>query len=231
MSVQSLAAWLVDTLVYIANGGLVIGYALCDHAAQLAAIGAALVIALSFDRLVQREAVFAPARQAGGRPAERPAPRTAQALTGIALGLWLAATWAMGAPVPVIGAVMWWTGALILLIMPQQRWALLWTLKGYLILYSLAILGFRLLLWQAAALSPAQLAELLGGRQTAGQILAQNTATLATLGVWLLWVIVPVGYFAVFLQNLLAQPLALVGPRQSAQEIITLLRTRSGGAR
>lgn len=230
MTAQGLANGLVDLLVYLANGGLVIGYALWDHAAQLAAIGAALVIALTFDRLVQRETVFAPARQAGGRPAERPAPRTPQTLTGIALGLWLAATWAMGAPVPVIGAAMWWMGVLILLVMPQQRWALMWTLKGYLILYSLAVLGFRLLLWQASALTPAQLAELLGGTRTAGQILAQNTATLSTLGVWLLWVIVPVGYFALFLQNLLSQPMSLVGPRQSAQDILTLLRTRSGGA-
>lgn len=231
MTTDTVLIWLTDSLIYLANGGLAVLYFLADRAPHLAAIIAALLIAATFDRMAQQEAVFAPGRYGPGPVAPASTPRTAQTVTLVALGMWLAATWTFGPPVPFIGALMWAAGFLLLFIMPQQRWSLLWTMKGYLILYSLAILGFRLMLWQSAQLSPAELAEVFGGARSAGQVIAQNTGTLATIGTWLLWVIMPAGFFAVFLQNMVANQMNMVGPLQGAQDVIAALRTRGNQER
>ncbi len=221
-----LEVWLTDLVIYLANGLLTAGYWLGEQADRLAAVAAAVLIAATFDVLAQRDLAFAPDRYRGGAALATRPPRSAQALTLIALALWLAASWSFGPPVPAIGAVMWGGAAVFLLLMPQQRWSLLWTVKGYLILYSLAVLGYRFLLWQAARIAPGQLAAMLGGAQAAGQVVAQNTQTLTTIGAWLLWAILPAGYFALFLQNLLAQPLSLANPFQEARDVIAILRHR-----
>ena len=227
MDTQGLIHWLTDNAIYLANGVLAIGYFLGERAPHLAAGGVAALLALTFDRLAQQEVMYASQRYRTGQGVTiRTLPRTAQIMTAATLLLWLLATWSLGAPVPLIGAVMWAAGWGLLLIMPQQRWSLLWTMKGYLLLYSLTVIGFRLYLWQTAQLSPAQLAEVFGGAQSASQVLAQNTGTLRTLGAWLLWVIMPAGFFAIFLQNMIAQPMSLVGPFQGAQDVIAALRTR-----
>lgn len=153
-------------------------------------------------------------------------PRTAQAITGLAISLWLAATWSFQSFVPAIGAAMWVASLLALLVMPQQRWSLLWSSKAYLILYSVAVIGFRLYLWQSAQVSPQALAEVFGGSEPAARVLAQNTGTFAAIGSWLLWAILPAGYFALLLQNWLAQPMSVVGPLQGAQDVLATLRTR-----
>nr|MBP7691794.1 hypothetical protein [Anaerolineales bacterium] len=188
------------------------------------ALACALIIALTFDRLAQQAAVFAPGRY--NEPVAARRPRTAQATTLTAFSLWLAATLALGAPVPAIGALLWGLAVLALLIMPQQRWALLWSTKAGLIVYSLAVIGYRLFLWQAGQLSPADLASVFGGAQAAGQVLAQNLGTVRTIGAWLLWVILPAGYAWILIQNWAAQPMSIVGPWQGAQDVIAALRTR-----
>jgi hypothetical protein len=215
-----------DGLIFFANGALVLAYFLAERAAHLAAIAVALVIAATFDRLIQSQAVFAPRRYEDGAVRPSQAPRTAQVITGIAIGLWLAATWTFQSFVPAIGAAMWLASLLALLVMPQQRWSLLWSTKGYLILYSLAVIGFRLYLWQTARLSPQDLALVFGGAEPAARILAQNTGSFATVGSWLVWAILPAGYFALLLQNWLAQPMGVVGPMQGAEEVVRALRTR-----
>lgn len=219
-----LLAGLTDGLIYLANGGLVLAYLVGDHWAQWLALAFALTITLTFDRLAQEASVSAP-----GRYLERVAarqPRTAQATTLTTIALWLAATLAVGAPVPAIGAMLWGLAALALLIMPQQRWTLLWSTKAGLMVYSLAVIGYRLFLWQAGQLSPSDLAGVFGGTQAAGQVLAQNLGTVRTIGAWLLWVILPAGYAWLLIQNWAAQPMSLVGPWQGAQDVIAALRTR-----
>lgn len=223
--IQAWGNGFVDGLTYVANGGLALMYFLWERAPQLFAIAAALVLLVTFDRLAQQEAMYAPGRY-GGATKPTQIPRTAQTVTLVALGLWLIATWTYQTLVPLLGAVMWSALPIVLTMMPQQRWTLQWTMKGYLILYALAVIGFRVMLWQAGQLSPAQLAELLGGAQSAGHVIAQNTGTLATIGTWLLWVILPVGYFSIFLQNMMAQPMSMVNPLSGAQDVITTLRTR-----
>jgi hypothetical protein len=215
----------VDLCIYVANGLLVVLYFLLDHAPELVSVMAATFITLTFDRLAQRQAVFAPNRYGPGATPVSP-PRTAQATTGVALGLWLAASWSFGPPVPFIGALMWLMAALALLMMPQQRWSLLWTTKAGMVLYSLTVLGYRLYLWQASQLSPGELADVFGGTASAARLIAQNTGTFATIGSWLLWVVMPAGYCAVLIQNWVAQPMSLISPFAGAQDVLTALRAR-----
>jgi hypothetical protein len=217
---------LMDLLIYLTNGVLVTGYFLAERAAQLVALAVAIMIAATVDRLVQYQSVYAPQRYGSGAVKPSRVPRTAQAMTGVAFTLWIAATWSFQSLVPVIGAAMWAGSFVGLLIMPQQRWSLLWTTKAYLILYSLAVIGFRIYLGQTTQLPPEQLAQVLGESATASRILAQNAGAVASVGTWVLWVIMPAGFFGLLLQNWLAQPMALIGPVQGAQEVLTILRTR-----
>ena len=222
---SGLASGFVDLVTYVANGALATLYFLLDRAPHLLSIAAALLIALTFDRLMQQQAVFAPARYAG-RASKIKQPRTAQIITGAALALWLVSTWSFGPPVPYIGAAMWLTAFVALLIMPQQRWSLLWTTKAGIVLYSVTVLGFRLYLWQASQMSPSQLAEVFGSSTGAARIIAQNTGALAAVGSWLLWGIMPAGYVGVLIQNWAVQPMSLVGPLAGAKDVLTTLRTR-----
>ncbi len=221
-----LLRWVVDLVTYFANGVLATVYFLLERSPHLISIAMALLIGLTFDRLVQRQATFAPRRYETGAVAPSRTPRTAQVMTLFACGLWLVATWTFGSLVPFIGALMWAAAFAGLLIMPQQRWSLLWSTKAYLIIYSLAVVGFRAYLWQAGQLSPQQLAEVFGGASSASHIIAQNTGTFASVGSWLLWAIMPAGFFALLLQNWMAQPMALVGPFEGAQDVMRALRTR-----
>ncbi len=223
---SGLASGFVDLVTYVANGALATLYFLLDRAPHLLSVAAALLIALTFDRLMQQQAVFAPSRYDRRAANVRP-PRTAQITTGVALALWLAATWSFGPPVPTIGAAMWLTAALALLVMPQQRWSLLWTTKAGIVLYSLTVLGYRLYLWQASQMSPSQLADVFGSSTGAARIIAQNTGALAAVGSWLLWVIMPAGYVGVLIQNWAIQPMSLVGPLAGARDVLTTLRTRN----
>lgn len=222
--------WLVDLAVYVANGFLATVYFLFERAPHLVSVMAALVIALTFDRLAQERAVYAPSRYGKRQATDVSPPRAAQAATGFALALWLAATWAFGAPVPLIGAVMWLMALLGLFMMPQQRWSLLWSTKAGLITYSFAVLGYRLYLWYVSRVSPAQLADVFGGSASAAGVLAQNTGTVTTVGAWLLWVVLPAGYVYLFIQNWAAQPMSIVSPFAGAQDVIAALRTRGNEA-
>ena len=215
-----------DWLTYLANGLLVLGYFVAERLAYLIALSTAMIVVGTFDRLVQNQAVYAPSRYESGAVRPTRVPRTAQAITGLAIGLWLAATWSFQSLVPAIGAAMWVASLGALLVMPQQRWSLLWSTKAYLILYSVAVIGFRLYLWQSAQVSPQAMAEGFGGSEPAARVLAQNTGTFAAIGSWLLWAILPAGYFALLLQNWLAQPMSVVGPLQGAQDVLATLRTR-----
>ncbi len=222
-----LANWLVDIVLYTVNGGLVVVYGLVDYTPHLLSVGCAVFTMLTFDRWAQLQAVYAPQRYGAGKTMHVKQPRTAQIITSVALGLWLVATWALGAPVPIIGAVMWSMGLLALSIMPQQRWSLLWTTKAGLVFYSLAVIGFRFYLWYVSRLTPAQLAEVFSGKGNAAAALAQSTGPAMMVGAWLLWVILPVGYLTLLIQNWAAQPMSLVSPLAGVQDVITVIRSRS----
>jgi hypothetical protein len=216
---------LTDLGIYTANGILVMVYLVWDSAPQWLSIAAAVCVGATFDRWAQLQAVYMPGRYGPLQAAAKPV-RTAQYTTGIALAIWLLATWSFGPPVPLIGAVMWLVAALALAVMPQQRWSLLWTTKAGLVMYSIAVLGYRLYLWQASQLTPAQVADVFGGRASAAQLIAQNTGTFATVGAWLLWAVMPAGYIGVLIQNWAAQPMALVSPLAGMKDVLAAIRTR-----
>src|SRR5687767_3623260 len=96
-----------DWLTYLANGLLVLGYFVVERLAYLIALSTAMIVVGTFDRLVQNQAVYAPSRYESGAVQPTRVPRTAQAITGLAIGLWLAATWSFQSLVPAIGAAMW----------------------------------------------------------------------------------------------------------------------------
>lgn len=216
----------VDIVTYLANGFLAVVYLLFDGAPHLLSAVCGAFIMFTFDRWAQQQAVFAPGRYERSKAARADQPRTAQITTAVVLGLWLGAAWSFGPPVPLIGAAMWLTAVLALLMMPQQRWSLLWTTKAGLALYSLTVIGYRLYLWQAARLSPAQLADVFGGAVTASEIIARNTGTFATVGAWLLWAVMPAGYVGVLIQNWAAQPMGIVNPLAGARDVLAAIRTR-----
>ncbi len=56
----------MDGLMYLTNGLLMLGYFLVERLAHLTAFASALVIAGTFDRLIQSQAVFAPRRYEAG---------------------------------------------------------------------------------------------------------------------------------------------------------------------
>ncbi len=213
--------YITDGVTFLANGLLIVLYTIWDLGPHLISIGIAAVLVVTFDRLAQNEAAFAPGRYGGVTPAR--VSRVAQTTTVAALALWLVATFALPAPVPQIGAVMWCLALVALTMMPQQRWSLLWNTKSGLVVYSLAILGYRFFLWQAGQLSPSDLASVFGGSGTAAQVISNNLGTVRTVGTWLLWAVLPAGYCWILIQNWAAQPMSVVNPFAGAADVIALM--------
>ena len=158
MTQETLTIYFVDAVTYIVNGFLETVYFIVERAPHLLSVIAALVIFFVFDVIAQREMVFAPARYGKKQAAPSKPSRATQGLTVIAIALWLLATWTFGPPVPYIGAVVWIASLVALLVMPQQRYDLLWQTKAFVILYALAILLYRGMLWQYTRLSSSQIA-------------------------------------------------------------------------
>jgi hypothetical protein len=223
---DAIAAFLSYLPVYLVNGVLVILYALVDHVAEIASLAAAALMMLIPDAEVQRRAGFRPRREE--RPGESGIPRTAQSMTLLILLLWLAAQWGMGAPVPWIGAAMWIVGFVCVLALPTQRFNLLWYVKGGIAMYALAVIGSRLYLAYTAQLTPEQWAALIGSREAAASVIAGTRSSVTTIVLWALWLVIPLGYFSMLVQQAFANPMSLVSPWQGAQDLMRHLRSPDG---
>lgn len=211
---------------YLLNGLLVTLYWLADSGAALVSIACAAGIATWLDAGAQNRANFRPARS--GRQGQNTSLdiRTAQVITGIAVLFWIASQWGMGAPVPWIGAAMWIFGFLVLLLVRQQENTTLWNVKAGILIYALAVLGSRLYLAYTAQLSPEQWAALIGSTESAATVIANTRSNVTTIILWALWLVIPLGYFAMLLQQALLNPWSLVNPLANATEIIQRYRTR-----
>ena len=211
---------------YLLNGLLATLYWLADSGAALVSIGCAAGIAIWMDASAQSRANFRPARS--GRQGQNPSleARTAQIITGVAVLFWIASQWGMGAPVPWIGAAMWSFGLLVLLLVHQQETTTLWNVKAGILIYALAVLGSRLYLAYTAQLSPEQWAALIGTTESAATVIANTRSNVTTIILWALWLVIPLGYFAMLLQQALLNPWSLVNPLANATEIIQRYRTR-----
>jgi len=218
------SSFLADLPVYLLNGILAAGYALAEAGAALTSLVSAGLLARYADRRMQTRAAFRPGR--AGREAAAADPHTAQVMTGLVLALWLLAQWGMGAPVPWIGAAMWACGTTLLLAMRLQEQALLWSVKSGIAIYALAVAGSRIYLAYTAQLSPAQWAALIGSAESAAAVIASTRGSVTTIILWALWLVIPLGYFAMLLQQALLNPLSLVRPLAGAGELIERYRTR-----
>ncbi len=209
---------------YLLNGVLATVYWLGESGAALVSILCAALIIRFVDQRVQSKAAFRPGRS--GREAATPDLYTAQITTAIILVLWVISQWGMGAPVPWLGTSMWIAGTIILLLVHMQEHTLLWNMKSGIAIYSLAVIGSRLYLAYTAQLSADQWAALIGTSESASAVIANTRGNVTTIIIWALWLVIPLGYFAMLLQQVLINPMSLVNPLAGASELINRYRTR-----
>lgn len=209
---------------YLLNGVLATVYWLGESGAALVSILCAGLIIRFVDQRVQSRAAFRPGRS--GREAATPDLYTAQITTAIILVLWVISQWGMGAPVPWLGTSMWIAGTIILLLVHMQEHTLLWNMKSGIAIYSLAVIGSRLYLAYTAQLSADQWAALIGTSESASAVIANTRGNVTTIILWALWLVIPLGYFAMLLQQVLINPMSLVNPLAGASELINRYRTR-----
>ena len=220
-----LGVLVTDLPVYLVNGVLVIFYWLAAHSAALVSLACALVIALLPDAEIQARAGFRPGRNGDSR-SNGTTPRTAQVMTGTVLAAWLIAQWDMGAPVPWIGAVMWVSGLAAVLTLSSQRFNLLWYVKSGIAIYALAVMGSRIYLGYTTHLTPEQWAALIGSSESAAEVIASTRGNVTTILLWALWLVVPLGYFSMLVQQAFINPMSIVNPLAGSQELLRALRVR-----
>jgi len=226
MTFDQINAFILDLPIYLVNGLLWLAYALSNSLAPLLCASCAVVMALVIDRAVQQLSVSRPLRQ--GRGESLPVAGTAQILTGGVLALWLGAQWNMGAPVPWIGAAMWLTGLVAVLVSPAQRFNLLWFVKSGIAVYALAVIGSRLYLNMTSDVSPEAWTSLVGTAQGAVNVVANTRGNVTTVIVWALWLVIPLGYFSMLVQKLFLNPVSLINPLSSYADMLAMLRDRGG---
>lgn len=219
------ATFFIHLGIYALNGTLFTGYQLWWNVDKLLTLSVVALILLYFDPVIQRKASFAPRRYGrGGNAAVM--PRTAQAMTAATALLWFVASFLSEPPIPIIGAVMWMALVAGLLVMPQEQESLLWRCKSAILTYALAVIGFRLYLWQVNSLSPDDWARILGSSGDAQAILAQNKGMFTSVASWFLWLLAPLAYLSLLVQRFTVNPMAMVSPFRSAADIFRDIRTR-----
>ncbi len=222
-----LGIFLANLPTYLLNGVLAVLYWLGESGAALASIACAGLILRFVDPRAQASAAYRPGRS--GRDARTPALYTAQVMTILVLVGWIGGSWGMGAPVPWLGAAMWIGGTGILLLVRLQGQTLLWNVKTGIVIYALAVIGSRLYLGYTAQLSPDQWAALIGSAEGAAALIAGTRGSLTTILLWALWLVIPLGYFAMLTQQVLANPMSLANPLTGAGELIQRYRARGSG--
>ncbi len=225
---NSSATHLWHLLIYATNGALFSAYTLAWNVDKIVVALSAAIVFLYFDRLSQGQAAFAPHRQGQHRGASMHTSHTAQAMTLVTVAVWLAASLAAAPPIPIIGAVMWGAMVLAILIMPQQRDAILWRCKTGILTYALGVLGFVMYLRVTQAMTAQEWAAMLGSTGEAQNVIANNRGLFITIGSWMLWLMAPLGYLSILIQRFTVNPLDAVAPWKTAGQIIAEARTRQG---
>ena len=208
------------------NGFLYLVYAFVDHLWLWLVLAAGLAILFVFDTAAVRLISAAPSR-IGGRPAPPAASGWGvRAFTLVALLCSLSAGLSYAEPIPFLLALCWSAAVLGLLILPAEREPLLWRAKGMLLMYALALLGFRLLLAQMQDAAPEDWAALIGSVGDARDALARTRDVFLSIGMLAVWYLIPLAHVSYLVQRVLVNPLSLFYARQSTQEIVTALRRR-----
>jgi hypothetical protein len=217
---------ITDAPLYLVNGFLLVLYLVGGSFPAIASIISAGGIALTFDAEVQGLASNRALRP--GRGEMQVGGSTSQMLTGIALVMWLAAQFGMGAPVPWIGAAMWMAGFVGISIVPTQRFAMLNMVRVGVVTYALTVGISRIYLLYAAQVTPDQWAALVGSADAAANIIASTRGNTTTIIVWALWLIVPLGFFSMLVQQVFMNPISLTAPMATPQAVMRMLRSRGG---
>jgi hypothetical protein len=218
---DQLALLIADLPVYLANGLLIVIYAVFGNMAGIISTGCAWAMGCRFDLPARQAAGFVPLRTAWFDRQNIPPRATSIGLimTALSSGLWLLAQTLIREPVAWIGAGMWGLGLVAVMVAEgHQRDNTLWFVKSGLILYSLAVIASRVYLHYTAQLSPEQWAGLLGSTETAAVVIANTRSNVTTIVLWAIWLIIPLGYFSMLIQQLLVMPRSLLSPRANAQQ-------------
>lgn len=128
------------------------------------------------------------------------------------------------APVPLIIAAMCAAGALFVRLDRFNPEGLRWRAAGGIALYSAAALGFALYLSYVSRLNPVEWARLVGSVDEAAGLVASGRSFIHTLGIWGVWLIIPLGYFSLLLQGFLVHPPVPASPEQ----VVWRVRERRG---
>ena len=194
--VEAAKTTLKTLAIYEVNGWLFVLYVLWEHVITLATVGA-------FAGLVWR------------------APRE-QAPWLLVVGVLVALASAFAAPpVPFILLAMTTAGLAATWWDRFNPETLAWRVAGGLALYALAALAYEGYSAYLDGVDAMTWAQTLGARDEAASTLAQGRAFVNTLATWGLWLIIPLGYFSLLGQALLAHP-----PSARPDEVITAVRTR-----
>jgi len=223
---DQLTLLLLDLPVYLANGMMWILYTLATSLAAIVSLGSAGLLAWLIDAEAQRLVAARPLRSERGEMLA--GTRNAQMMTGVLILLWLGAQWGMAAPVPWIGAAMWLVGLTALLMVPAQRFNLLHLVKTGIALYAAAVIASRIYLVYTSQISPEQWATLVGSAQTAATVVANTQGNTTTIVIWALWLVLPLGYFSMLLQQIFMHSISLLNPFASAASLMAQLRDRGG---
>jgi hypothetical protein len=238
---MELLNYLNTGMIYVANGILFFVYFLAKAIPALLALASGIVMIITLDKEVQNRANFKPGRSGPmgnenintnrrditPQGSNSGTPRTAQILTVIVLALWLIAQTGMAAPVPWIGTVMWLVGTLVLFVMPShQRMNMLWFVKTGLCVYALLVIGSWIYLGYTAQISSEQWASIIGSADSAATLIARTRGNTTTIITWALWLVAPLGFFSLLIQQLFVNPINLVSPLAGAQDVIAKIRQR-----
>lgn len=183
--------------LYEANGFLVLSYVIWEHKAALLTLGAFFFLL--------REAP----------PGQR------IWITGTA-ALALVAAFLAPAPAPFLLAAMSMAGAAAVVLDRFNPDSVRWRVSGGLTLYALAALAHLGYSSYLAGVDAAAWASAIGGSGEASAALAQGRSFVETLATWGLWLILPLGFFSLLAQVLLAHPPLSAKP----EALITAVRTR-----
>ncbi len=200
---QKVARATRHALVYEANGWLTILYFILDNAAVMAML--ALAAAAAY--------------------VEREAPTAQRVFTGAALLASVMAGLAVPTPIPLITAAMWLFVPAVQVLDPAGGRSLAWRAKSGIFLYAGACVLYLVYTRLTFGISPEAWAALAGGVEEARAVMAQSRAYITTMANIALWFVLPLGYFSLMAQAVLAHPFPRA-PFRSVAERIRLIRTR-----
>ena len=217
--------FILSVPMWLANGFLCILYWLAGHVAEALALLFGLVIAFGFDPSIQSRASERPRRYERGG-VQTAAPTATYFTLGI-LALWLVVSVISKYPIPVIGAVLWFTGLISILAVAEERFNQLWWVKTGILVYAVLVLLLRFGLQALQVTNPADWANVIGSSADAQAVLEHTRSNIAMIGMLFVLVLYPVGYAAMLMNRFIRNPKPLYNLWSEAGEVLKRLRTRS----